>query len=139
MNPAKVNRDNVKSLLDLPNVGPATKADLYLLGIHKSEQLVGLDAYEMHERLCQLTKIKHDPCVIDIFLSLVCFANGGPAKLATLSGPLFEIQPETLGPMFYGYMTMTLFVGYRSLVEVILFSYAMMGWWLAVWIMNKFR
>lgn len=80
MNPAKVNRDNVKSLLDLPNVGPATKADLYLLGIHKSEQLVGLDAYEMHERLCQLTKIKHDPCVIDIFLSLVCFANGGPAK-----------------------------------------------------------
>lgn len=60
-------------------------------------------------------------------------------RLATLSSPLFEIQPETLGPMFYGYMTMTLFVGYRSLVEVILFSYALMGWWLATWVISKFR
>ena len=80
MNPAKVKRASVQSLLDLPNVGPATQADLHLLGIHKPEQLVGLDAYEMHERLCQLTQVKHDPCVIDVFLSLVCFANGGPAK-----------------------------------------------------------
>ena len=80
MNPAKVKRDNVKSLLDLPNVGPATKADLHLLGIHEPKQLVGLDAYEMHERLCRLTKVQHDPCVIDVFLSLVCFANGGLAK-----------------------------------------------------------
>ena len=80
MNPAKVKRASVQSLLDLPNVGPATQADLHLLGIQKPEQLVGLDAYEMHERLCQLTQVKHDPCVIDVFLSLVCFANGGPAK-----------------------------------------------------------
>lgn len=60
-------------------------------------------------------------------------------RLASLSSPLFEIQPETLGPMFYGYMTMTLFVGYRSLVEVILFSYALMGWWLVTWALSKFR
>jgi len=80
VNPAKVKRDNVKSLLDLPNVGPATKTDLHLLGIQRPEQLVGLDAYEMHERLCLLTKVKHDPCVIDVFLSIVHFANGGLAK-----------------------------------------------------------
>ena len=66
--------------MDLPNVGPATEADLHVLGIQKPEQLVGPDAYEMHERLCRLTKVKHDPCVIDVFLAIVHFVNGGLAK-----------------------------------------------------------
>jgi len=60
-------------------------------------------------------------------------------RLATLSRPLFDAAPETMAPMFYGYITMTLFVGFRSLVEVILFSYALMGWWLATWIISNFR
>ena len=81
MHPSKVERESVKSLLDLPNVGPATQADLHLLGIRKPDELVGLDAFEMHERLCSITKTKHDPCVIDVFLSLVSFANGGPPKV----------------------------------------------------------
>ena len=80
MNPTKVKRELVKSLLDLPNVGPATAADLHQLGIHKPEELSGLDAFEMYERLCSLTKARHDPCVIDVFLSVVSFANGGPPK-----------------------------------------------------------
>ena len=80
MNPAKVQRESVKSLLDLPNVGPATQADLHLLGIRKPEALSGQDAYEMYDRLCSITKTRHDPCVIDVFLSLVSFADGGPAK-----------------------------------------------------------
>ena len=80
MNPSKVKRDQVKSLLDLPNVGPATAGDLKLLGISKPEQLAGQDAYAMHERLCVLTKVKHDPCVIDVFLSVIHFANGGEPK-----------------------------------------------------------
>ena len=80
MNPAKVNREQVKSLLDLPNVGSATVIDLQLLGIHKPSDLKGKDPFEMHERLCTLTKVRHDPCVIDIFLSIVSFANGEPPK-----------------------------------------------------------
>ena len=80
MNPAKVKRESIKSLLDLPNVGPATQADLHLLGIRKPADLSGQDAYEMYDRLCSITKTRHDPCVIDVFLSLVRFANGGPAK-----------------------------------------------------------
>ncbi|MDZ4401075.1 hypothetical protein [Prosthecobacter sp.] len=60
-------------------------------------------------------------------------------RLATLSSPLFWAAPETMAPMFYGYITMTLFVGYRSMVEVLLFSYAMMGWWLVTWVLSKFR
>ena len=80
MNPAKVKRELVKSLLDLPNVGPATVADLHLLGIRKPDDLFGLDAYEMYDRLCTITNAKHDPCVVDVFLSVVSFANGGTAK-----------------------------------------------------------
>ena len=80
MNPAKVKRELVKSLLDLPNVGPATVADLHLLGIRKPDDLIGLDAYEMYDRLCTITNAKHDPCVVDVFLSVVSFANGGTAK-----------------------------------------------------------
>jgi hypothetical protein len=60
-------------------------------------------------------------------------------RLATMASPLFWAAPETMAPMFYGYITMTLFVGYRSMVEVLLFSYAMMGWWLVTWVLSKFR
>ncbi len=70
----------VKSLLDLPNVGPATAADLHLLGINRPEDLSEMDAYEMYNRLCKLTNVRHDPCVIDVFLSVVSFVKGGPAK-----------------------------------------------------------
>lgn len=80
MNPSKVKRDKIKTLLDLPNVGPATAGDLKMLGISKADQLSGQDAFAMYNRLCDLTKVKHDPCVIDVFLSLVHFANGGEPK-----------------------------------------------------------
>jgi hypothetical protein len=60
-------------------------------------------------------------------------------RLATLASPLFWAASDTMAPMFYGYITMTLFVGYRSMVEVILFSYALIGWWLVTWVISKFR
>ncbi len=80
MNPAKVERDKVKVLTDLPNVGPATAKDLQLLGIEKPEQLKGKSAYEMFYLLCDITGVQHDPCVIDVFLSLTDFADGGEPK-----------------------------------------------------------
>jgi hypothetical protein len=54
-------------------------ADLRLIGIHRPEQLIGRDAFEMHEALCAKTGQRHDPCVIDVFMSVVHFANGGEA------------------------------------------------------------
>jgi hypothetical protein len=77
MHPDKVKRQSVKSLLDLPNVGPATAKDLHLLGIERPDQLAGQDPFEMYDRLCNLTHIRHDLCVIDVFLAIVDFANGG--------------------------------------------------------------
>ena len=76
MNPTKVQRDRVFQLSDLPNVGKACVADLVLLGIHSPQALVGRDAYAMYENLCAVTGTRHDPCVIDVFLSVTRFMAG---------------------------------------------------------------
>ena len=76
MNPAKVERNRVKQLTDLPNIGKAGEKDLILLGITAPEQLIGRDAYEMYDELCKKTGVRHDPCVIDVFLSITRFMGG---------------------------------------------------------------
>ena len=65
MNPKKVKRSHLTKLTDLPNIGKAAEADLIR------------DAYQMYDDLCRITGQKHDPCVIDVFLSIVDFINGG--------------------------------------------------------------
>ena len=80
MHPDKVQREKIKTLTDLPNVGPATAGDLRLLGIHSADQLAGRDAFKLYQQLCDMTQVRHDPCVLDVFLSLVDFANGAPAR-----------------------------------------------------------
>jgi hypothetical protein len=80
MNPQKVQRDRLCKLEDLPNIGPAMAGDLRLIGIHAPEQLCDQDAYEMYVSLCEKTGQRQDPCVIDVFLSVVHFMRGGEAK-----------------------------------------------------------
>ena len=74
MNPKKVKRSHLTKLTDLPNIG---KADLIRLGIQMPHDLLGCNAYQMYDDLCRITRQKHDPCVIDVFLSIVDFINGG--------------------------------------------------------------
>lgn len=69
MSPDKVRRSKLNTLTDLPNVGKAV-----------AEDLAGQDAYEMYDRLCSLAATRHDPCMIDIFLSLVDFMQGNEPK-----------------------------------------------------------
>lgn len=76
MNPQKVSRDNLRRLTDLPNIGKAGEEDLHVLGINKPEDLIGRCPYEMHTQLCLKTGIKHDPCVIDVFISITRFMSG---------------------------------------------------------------
>jgi hypothetical protein len=80
MNPSKVQRDSVRELTDLPNIGKAMAADLHLIGIHSPEQLLGRDAFDLYTALCRTTGARHDPCVIDVFLSIVEFMNGGAPR-----------------------------------------------------------
>jgi hypothetical protein len=79
MNPQKVQRDMVFKLEDLPNIGKAMATDLRGIGIREPEQLVGNDAIKMYEALCELTGVRQDPCVLDVFMSIVHFMDGGEA------------------------------------------------------------
>ncbi|MBD9536037.1 mitomycin resistance protein [Stenotrophomonas sp. ATCM1_4] len=76
MNPTKVDRNHLLRLTDLPNVGPACEKDLRLIGIRVPAHLRGRDPYDMYAQLCLKTGVVHDPCVIDVFLSIVRFMAG---------------------------------------------------------------
>lgn len=76
MNPAKVDRDRLHDLTDLPNIGPAMAEDLRMLGIEQPGQLAGKDPMALYEQLCELTGIRQDPCVIDVFMSITSFVDG---------------------------------------------------------------
>ncbi|MBI5330187.1 MAG: helix-hairpin-helix domain-containing protein [Betaproteobacteria bacterium] len=80
MHPDKVRRDRLARLEDLPNIGPAMARDLHRLGIEAPADLAGQDPYEMYERLSRLTCTRQDPCVLDVFLSVVRFMAGDPAR-----------------------------------------------------------
>ena len=80
MHPAKVNRNHLTRLEDLPNVGQAMARDLRLLGIKRPADLVGQDPFAMYDRLSMITGSRHDPCVLDLFMSITCFMAGGAAK-----------------------------------------------------------
>ncbi|MCU7974569.1 helix-hairpin-helix domain-containing protein [Shewanella sp. SW36] len=80
MNPAKVMRAEVKQLTDLPNIGKACAADLRLLGIDKPEQLLDRNPYELYQTLCDKTGQRHDPCMLDVFISITRFMAGEDAK-----------------------------------------------------------
>ena len=80
MNPAKVNRSRLGKLTDLPNIGPACAKDLRRLGIDSPGQLKGRSGYALYDRLCEITGVRHDPCMLDTFLSVTHFMDGGKAR-----------------------------------------------------------
>ncbi|MBI1673294.1 helix-hairpin-helix domain-containing protein [Shewanella sp. DW31] len=80
MNPAKVVRAEVKQLTDLPNISKACAADLRLLGIDKPEQLLDRNPYELYQTLCDKTGQRHDPCMLDVFISITRFMAGEDPK-----------------------------------------------------------
>lgn len=69
-------------LRSLPNVGPAVARKLGRLGIERPEDLRGRDPDELFERLCALDGRPHDPCLLDTFVAVVSYADGGPAARA---------------------------------------------------------
>lgn len=80
MNPRRVDRSQVEQLTDLPNIGEAMAADLLLLGYATPDQIDGASPWEMYRRLCEITGARHDPCVIDVFMSVTSFLDGEPPR-----------------------------------------------------------
>lgn len=64
-----------RKLGDLVSVGPATIADLSLLGIHTVEELACCEAEVLYESLCSLTGFRHDPCARDVFAAGIAQAR----------------------------------------------------------------
>lgn len=81
-------RGSPTRLQDIPNIGPAMVGDFRTLGIHAPSQLLGRDPYQLYDELCQLTGVRHDPCVLDTFISAVRFIEGAPAL------PWWKYTPE---------------------------------------------
>ena len=74
-------RVKVKSELQtIPNVGPSIEKDLQLLGIHKVTDLKGRKAMDLYDKLCSLTGERQDPCVLDVFLSAIHYAETGEKR-----------------------------------------------------------
>ena len=80
MNPAKVTRSRLGKLTDLPNIGPACARDLALLGIKAPAQLKGKSAYKLYDQLCEASGARHDPCMLDTFISIVRFMDREAAR-----------------------------------------------------------
>ena len=70
-------RKTLSRLQELPNVGKAIAKDLRLIGIDNPRKLIGKDPFELYDALSITSGKKHDPCVIDVFMSVVCFMEGG--------------------------------------------------------------
>ena len=70
----------LESLEDIPNVGKSIAANLRLLGLDRPDDLQGQDPYEMYDRLNLMTESRHDPCLLDVFISAVRYVEGGPPQ-----------------------------------------------------------
>jgi response regulator RpfG family c-di-GMP phosphodiesterase len=70
----------VRLFTDIPNVGKAMARDFAQLGFSRPYELAGQDAHALYQRLCALTRSRQDPCVLDTFLAVVDFMDGGAAK-----------------------------------------------------------
>jgi hypothetical protein len=83
-----VNRADITDLEDIPNIGPSLADKLRLIGVQAPGDLLGKDPYKMHDDLCRITGVCHDPCVIDVFIAAVRFMAGEPAR------PWWKYTPE---------------------------------------------
>ena len=72
--------EDVRRLEDIPNVGVSIAEDLRRLGIREPRDLRKQDPYQLYDELCQRTRQRHDPCLLDVFISAVRFMNGEKAK-----------------------------------------------------------
>lgn len=73
-------RKSIKRLTDIPNIGKAMERDFHQLGIKHPADLIGQDPYLLYEKLCHVTQLKHDLCVLDVFISAVRYMEGGPPQ-----------------------------------------------------------
>ena len=81
MHPDKVKRETTKHLTVLPNIGPSMARSLHRIGINKPDQLIGRDPVQLYGELCEVTGSRQDPCVLDVFMAITDFMEGGEPRV----------------------------------------------------------
>lgn len=70
------NRETVSKLEHLPNIGKKMAHYLELADIKSPKSLIGKDPFALYDKLCEKIGKKADPCVIDVFMSVIDFMEG---------------------------------------------------------------
>ena len=65
----------LKQFQSLPSIGKAGSLDLWNMGFRSIDELKGKNPMELYEKLCYITKLKHDICVLYSFRCMVYFVN----------------------------------------------------------------
>ena len=63
-------RTSIVKVTDIPNVRKATLSDFDMLGLKTHADLIA-------KNTCSISKMKQDPCVIDVFISAVRYMESG--------------------------------------------------------------
>jgi hypothetical protein len=71
------NRETVSKLEQLPNIGKKMADYLEMADIKTPQSLIGKNAFDLYNKLCERTGKPFDPCVIDVFMSVIDFMEGG--------------------------------------------------------------
>jgi hypothetical protein len=64
----------------IPNIGKSLARDLRSIGIETPAELIGRDPLALYHALCDRTRSRQDPCVLDTFISAVRFMERAPAR-----------------------------------------------------------
>jgi hypothetical protein len=75
-----MDQGKLKRLEDVPNIGPAIAAKLRGIDVVEPTDLIGRDPYELYEELNARTGVRHDPCLLDVFVAATRFMLGEPAR-----------------------------------------------------------
>ena len=68
------------ALEEIPNIGASIAGDLRSIGIRRPQDLIGRAPHALYLALCERTRARQDPCVLDTFISVVRFMEGAPAR-----------------------------------------------------------
>jgi len=72
-------KEGVRRLEDVPNIGKAVADNLRLIGVNTPEDLRGKKSLTLYDKVCKKTDVRHDPCMLDVFMAAVDYVEGAPA------------------------------------------------------------
>ena len=67
----------VRKFTDIPNVGKAMERDFRAMGFTTPRNLAAQDPFELYTRTCAISGVRQDPCVLDTYLAVCDFMDGG--------------------------------------------------------------